>query len=66
MNDKSLKSNKKLHNQDYVIPFVNRTSLSNLTWSFNLGNFKPIHIASKFFDVSLFLNALAIMSQLKL
>ena len=37
MNDKSLKSNRKLFNQGYVI---SRTSLLCLTWSFNLSLFK--------------------------
>ena len=45
MNDKSLKKNKKLRNQDYVKPFLNRTSLLCLTWSF-----KEINILCPFIN----------------
>ena len=66
MNDKSLKRNRKLHHQDYLIPFVSKTSLFCLTWTFNLDIiFKTIRIAARVFRFRLSLDALAIINQLK-
>ena len=39
MDDKSLKRNRKLCNQENLVPFLNKTSSLYLTWSFNSGLF---------------------------
>ena len=61
MNGKTWKRNTIPSNQDYVIPFLNKTSLLCLTFSLNLDLFKAIHSASKFFCVCILLDALAII-----
>ena len=48
MHDKLFK-NRKLHNNYYIMPFLNRKRLLCLIWSFNFMLFKTIHIAFKFF-----------------
>ena len=65
-NDKSLTRSRKLCSKDYAMSFLNRASLFCLTWSFNLGLFKTINIASKFFCDYLLLDPLAIINQLNL
>ena len=66
MNGKSLKMNRKLCNEDSLIPFLNKASLLCLIWAFKLDFFKAVCIAFKYFGVILFLDALAIINQLKL
>lgn len=66
MDDKSLKRNRKLRNQENLVPFMNKTSSLYLTWSFNSGLCKEMHIPSKFICVHLLLHTLAITNQLKL
>ena len=55
MNGKPFQRTKNLRNEDYVVPFLNRISLLFLT-SFNLGFFKSVSIAFKFFSVCLLLD----------
>ena len=49
MNGKSLKRNRKLRNEDYLILFLNKASLLCLIWSFNLDFFKAVCVAFKYF-----------------